>query len=146
MTVSQYKNILQWSLYMDRRLEKQSNLVVVKALLDNLGVSFPSGDYKTVAAVLKTNMFLGWRFISYNDAQKYADIGFATLAVGQGKVVIIRPDDRVSNLSFDSKLAQIKNANVVHTSELLPKERETMQFYAYRYGFALDKEKDKRKK
>ena len=146
MTASQYKNILQWTLYMNRNLEKTDNLVLVKTLLDNLGVAFPTGDCKTVFTAMRTNTFLGWRTVAFEDAQCYADKGFATLAVDEGKIFIICPDEQVSNLSYDPKLYDVKNQYVKHTSELSSEEKASMSFYAYRYGFALEKTKPVEKK
>ena len=60
MTGSQYKNIIQWTLFFHKDLEGADSMTVVKKILNNLGVAFPNGTLDDVIRILKKKRFLRW--------------------------------------------------------------------------------------
>ena len=139
MTGSQYKNILDWSLYMKKELAEEDNITVMKRLFDNLGVAFPNGNHQMVLTALNTKSFLGWRSCSLDEAQQYANLGFATIAVNDKEIVLIYPNKNINNLSDNTEMKTASNRFVKHVGDISEEDRNTMKFYAYRYGFALEK-------
>lgn len=141
MTASQYKNIIQWSLFLNPNLSNAESLIVAKKIFDNLGVALPNGDYNEIINVLKSDTYMGWRNCSFEDLQIFADIGVPAMAISDDCIIVILPNSKFSNFSYNENLESIKNNNVKHSSEFTEKDSEKMRFFAYSYGYILDKNK-----
>ena len=138
MTGSQYKNIIQWTLFSQKDLASADSMTVVRKILNNLGVSFPNGTLKEIIRILKGKSFLGWRPCSGDDAQRYADLGVTSIAIDSARVIILCPDPKLPNLSDKAELEKQKNENVKHLSELSEKDNEKLLFFTYSYGQKLE--------
>lgn len=139
MTGSQYKNIIEWSLYSSLS-SVEDDLQIARRIFNNLGVSFPNGDHKTVCSSIKKNTFLGWRPVQPEDAQRYANAGFATIALNEEQVFVICPNNEVSNLSDNEKLGSAKSPSVSSVGEIFSDKGGGLLYYAYRYGFSFEKQ------
>lgn len=140
MTAPQYKNIIQWTLREIQETETKDSLTVARRIFKNLGVSFPNGDLENILKILKSKEYMGWKPHDIKYAQRFADVGVAAIGIDLTKVIIILPDEKTNNLSYDSSLNKIKTDSVKHTSELSPKETEKMHFFAYSYGYLFEDE------
>lgn len=138
MTGSQYKNIIQWTLFFHKDLEGADSMTVVKKILNNLGVAFPNGTLDDVIRILKKKRFLGWRPCSGDDAQKYVNLGVASIAIDSARVIILCPDHKLPNLSDKAELEKRKNENVKHLNELTDKGNDKLLFFTYSYGHKLE--------
>ena len=131
MTASQYKNILQWSFFLNPKLKKAS-LEDCRKIFQNLGVSFPLGELQEIIEILKSKKFLGWTPCSCEDAQKFANIGVPTIALNSNHIIFISPDDEINNLS---NLNQDEIENVKSINELSYSDIKNLLFFAYSYGY-----------
>lgn len=139
MTASQYKNIVQWTLCECKFTAEEQSLKVVRRLFKNLGISFPhEGACDQLLHILKTNAFLGWRENSWEDAQKYADLGIVSIGINTSKVILILPDESTPILTNIQDVISAENPNVKHSSNLSDDEKRNMYFFSYRYRFELD--------
>ncbi|MBR2848542.1 MAG: hypothetical protein IKB87_03695 [Clostridia bacterium] len=135
MTASQYKNILQWTLFLNPELEKSDAMSAVRKLFDNLGVAFPQGTFTEILSVLKNDTFLGWRSCSCDETQKYADIGIPAIGVANDKTIIIPPKEAISILTANKEIEKLKSTYIKYAAELTAEERENMCFFVYSYGY-----------
>lgn len=139
MLAQQYKNIIQWSLC--ELEESKSELDIqstIRNLFDNLGIAFPQGDLKKVLEILQTNDYMGWRNCSCSEAQKFANIGIASIGISIEIIFLIMPDDAIENFSAEPKMLQIKNPAIKHTDELSEKEKTDYLYFSYNYGHVLN--------
>ena len=141
MTRSQYKNIIQWTLFLYSEFSKKDSLTVIRVLLNKLGVAFPSGDLDNIISILKRNDYMGWRAIDISVAQAYADLGVPTMATDAEKVIIISPDNNIDNLSDIEELKNINCEFVKQLCDIDDKEKEKMLFWTYNYGQEIVKSK-----
>jgi hypothetical protein len=137
MTASQYKNILQWTLFFNKSLEEADNVSAIRTLFNALGVAFPNGTVEEATRVLNRNDYLGWRRCDIQEAQDYADKGIPTIVINGKEVIIICPNDSVSNLSYNKELSQIKNKYVKQISEIDTAICKKASAFVYSYGHKL---------
>lgn len=135
MTASQYKNILQWTLFLNPELEKSDAMSAVRKLFDNLGVAFPQGTFTEILSVLKNDTFLGWRSCSCEEIHKFADIGIPAIGVANDKTIIIPPKDTVSIKTASPEVGECKSVYIKYPAELAAEEKENMCFFVYSYGY-----------
>lgn len=128
MTGSQYKNVAQWTLANTTTDGTASDTAAAKAVFDNCGVAFPSGDSEEVLMTLMTDEYMGWENCTYAQAQEAANNGIATVGVDADHVVVILPDDTVS---ASETIAETESSVARTVSEISTTERSTMQFFAY---------------
>ena len=139
MTASQYKNIVQWTLCECNFPTEEQPLKVARKLFKNLGISFPQeGTCDQLLHILKANTFLGWRQNSWEDAQKYADLGIVSIGINKSKIILIMPDKSTPILTNIPDVISAENPNVKHTGNLSDAEKKNMYFFSYRYRFELD--------
>lgn len=140
MTASQYKNIVLWTIFENKFFPRENPYKIARILFRNLGISFPQGENTgKLLQILKTNSFLGWRENSWDEAQKYANIGIVSIGMGTTDIIIILPDKEVPVLTSFSDVVSAKTPIVKHTSELSDEEKENLSFFSYRYRFEFDK-------
>lgn len=135
MTASQYKNIIKWTLFLERDLSKSESIDVAKRILKNLGAAFPHGDYSRVLDALNTQKYLGWRSCKREDVQKYANVGIASIGIDNNKIIIILPNHEVNDLAAFDGFDCINNSYVKHSTELDREEHDNMRFFVYSYGY-----------
>ena len=138
MTASQYKNIVQWTLWQNNFPADTPSLTVARKLFKNLGISFPQGNStEQILPILNTNSFLGWRHNFWEDAQKYADIGIVSIGIDNQNIIILLPSQEIPILTNISDVISVKHPCVKHTDDLSDEEYN-MDFFSYRYQFELD--------
>lgn len=137
MIASQYKNIIQWTVGNEEFDESGYPLNIVRRIFDNLGVAFPKGELDKILDILKSGVYMGWRACSKNDVQKYADLGVASLGIAPKHVVIILPDDKISNFALDKSLEHLSSDIVKHISAVTEEESREMSFFVYSYGYII---------
>lgn len=138
MLNSHYKNIIQWTICYGQIPEDSDSITVAKKILDNLGVAFPNGNLDGIIQILKSKTYMGWNPCTREDAQRYANIGIATIAISPEKVIIIIPDKSIVNFSGDTNLQNAKNKYVMHSDDLSKEDIENALFFAYSYGYTFD--------
>lgn len=138
MTGSQYKNIIQWTLFFYQNHFDELSASITKAIFNNLGVAYPNGNNKEVIRILKQETYLGWRSCNYEDVQKYANRGIAAMAINDTNIIVIIPDATIHHLSANETLDKIKNPFVKHITELSEEEREQYHFFVYNYGHKIE--------
>lgn len=139
MNGAQYKNVIKWTLAFGGITPQMDSQTVTRAICKNLGVAYPHGDNKEVMRILNGKRFLGWTPATCEDAQRFADLGVATIAINEQKTVIICPNDDVFILTDLPEPTKVQNEYVKHTKDITPEEREKLQFFTYSYGHVLDK-------
>ena len=137
MTASQYKNILQWTLFFNKGLEEANNLSVIRTLYNALGVAFPNGTLEKVIKVLNRDDYLGWRKCDVQDIQEYADHGITAMLIYDKELVIICPNDSISNLSYNTALNEVKNKYVKQIFDIDTSIYEKASAFVYSYGYKL---------
>ena len=138
MTGSQYKNIMQWTLFFHQnQLDKMASNIV-KTIFNNLGVAYPNGTNKDIIKILKQETYLGWRSCVCEDVQKYANCGIAAIAINEENSVILIPDTSINNLSANEALDKIENQYVKHITNLSEEEQKQYNFFVYSYGHKLE--------
>ena len=138
MTASQYKNIVQWTLWQNNFPADTPSLTVARKLFKNLGISVPQGNStEQILPILNANSFLGWRHNSWEDAQKYADIGIVSIGIDNQNIIILLPSQEIPILTNISDVISVKHPCVKHTDDLSDEEYN-MDFFSYRYQFELD--------
>ncbi len=138
MIASQYKNIIQWTLCNGEINEIGDPLNMARKIFDNLGVAFPKGDLTKIIDILKSSSYMGWRPCAKEDVQKYADLGVASIGIDLNHIVIILPDDKISNFAYDKSLEQITNDIAKHISAIADEESHEMLFFVYSYGYIIN--------
>ena len=141
MNGAQYKNVIKWTLAFSGVTEDMDSQTVTRTICKNLGVAYPHGNNSEVVRILNGKRFLGWTPASCEDAQRFADLGVATIGISKEKTVLICPNDELSILTDLPEPAKAQNEYVKHTKDISPEEREKLQFFTYSYGHVLDKEK-----
>lgn len=139
MIGAQYKNIIQWTLKHDIYDLNNDKMMIVRRIFANLGVAFPHGSLDEIISILRSKNYLGWRQCSFNDVQRYADAGVASIGISHTNVIIILPDDKVTNLAADNEIKSIHMDFVKHSIELAD-EQKNMLFFVYSYGFEFKEE------
>lgn len=139
MNGAQYKNIIKWTLAFGGVNKDTDSQTVARMICKNLGVAYPHGNNKEVIRILNGKRFLGWTPASCDDAQRFADLGVATIAICEEKTMIICPSDELFILTDLSEPAKAQNEYVKHTKNITPEERDKLQFFTYSYGHVLEK-------
>ncbi len=139
MNGAQYKNVIKWTLAFDEVTTETDSQTVTRMICRNLGVAYPHGDNKEVIRILNGKRFLGWTPVTCEDAQRFADLGVATIGINEEKTVVVCPSDDLFILTDLPEPARAQNEYVRHTKEIASEEREKLQFFAYSYGHVLDK-------
>ena len=135
----QYKNIIQWTLKHDISDLNDDRMVIARKIFSNLGVAFPIGDLDEIISILKSKNYLGWRQCSFNDVQKYANAGVASIGINHTDIVIILPDKKIANLAADNELQSIRISLIKHSNELAD-EQKNLLFFVYSYGYVFEEE------
>jgi len=139
MNGAQYKNVIKWTLAFGGVTADMDSQTVTRMICKNLGVAYPHGDNKEVIRILNGKRFLGWTTATVEEAQRFADLGVATIGICETKTVVICPSDDLCILTDLPEPAKAQNEYVKHTKEITPEERENLQFFTYSYGYVLDK-------
>jgi len=92
MTGSQYNNVVHWTLA-NGAVDAADSAAVSKAIFDNCGVAFPTGDCMEVLLTLMSEDYMGWRSCTAAQAQELANEGVAVVGVTPEKVMVITPED-----------------------------------------------------
>lgn len=129
MTASQYKNIIQWTLFLNKNSENNSKLTMVRKMFNNLGVAFPNADIDDCIKILNEGTYLGWRKCSAEEAQNFSNGGIPAIAINSSNIIVIVPDSSVDILTSNKEVVEMKNSNVKHITEI----SEQMIFFAYTY-------------
>lgn len=134
MIAQQYKNIIEWTLSLNNSLSDSDSLTVARKIFDNLGVALPQGRLEDIVTILNTKKYMGWTPCTKDDAQKFADAGVIAIAIDNSKIIIIPPNEKISNFSHTVKMDGSENMHIKHTAKLSSDESEKMLFFSYSYG------------
>lgn len=115
MTKNHYNNVIAWTLKNDPAAKTEDTLAGARAIFKNMGVALPNGNMETVASILATNDYMGWRACSAEEAQAAADRGTAAIAVTEDSIHILPAADDTLN----------SDAAVIHAVD------EAAAYYAY---------------
>lgn len=138
MTASQYKNVIEWSLYLNRG-KNDEPIIVARKIFNNLGVALPQGDFKKILSVLKKDNYMGWRTCSAEEANKFADIGVPTMAMDETRLFIIKPNEKIPNFSIEAELGKCESPTVKYASEISNSNTEqALTCFSYCYGRKLE--------
>ena len=141
MTASQYKNVIEWSLYLNKSKD-ESPMIMARKILNNLGVALPQGNVKEILHILESNTYMGWRSCSLVEAEQYAEIGVPTIAINEEDIVIIKPSSKIPNFSADAILSKQESPVVKCFLEINENNsKKPMSCFSYCYGKTLEKYK-----
>ena len=120
----QYNNVIENTL---KHEQTEDSLVIARAIFDNMGVSLPQGDMKTVYDTIKTNNYMGWKSCTMQEAQAAADNGTATIGISEDGIVVLSATDE------EQPVAQTASVMTLHenTSAFAV---EGMRYYSYGNG------------
>ena len=139
MNAAQYKNIIKWTISTTSNVSNIDSLSFAKKVFDNLGVAFPHGNLNEITNILNHSKYLGWRNCSSDEAQKFADIGIATIGLDSNKIVIIIPSNKIDDFCGFEDISDITHENVKQVEELSEDEDyENLTFYTYSYGYKIE--------
>lgn len=135
MTGSQYKNIVEWTLYSDNSLAKSESIDVAKKIFKNLGVAFPHGDYDKIIEILSTKTYLGWRKCHSDEVQRFADIGIPGFGIDSERIIIIIPGEDINDFAYFPDHDKIRSVYVKNTSELDKEKDANLKYFVYSYSY-----------
>lgn len=131
MTGSEYRNIIETTLFLNDQINIfEGSKYVARAIFQNAGVAFPSGDYADIYTALCTNTYMNWRSCNFEVVQALANGGTPTIGVDCNQVIIILPMlSIVDSLppSLDTKYSYC----VKTTAEISSFDVCSMSFFAY---------------
>lgn len=90
MNKKQYNNVIENTLKFEKT---DDSLTMARAIFENMGISLPQGDIKTVYETIKTDDYMGWKSCSMKEAQTAADKGVAAIGISEDKVVVLSAND-----------------------------------------------------
>ena len=141
MTASQYKKVIECSIYLNKG-KNDAPLIMARKFFNNLGVALPQGDFKKILSILKNDTYMGWRHCTRDEAEKFAEIGVPTMAIDEEKLLIIKPSAKIPDFSAYPELSKVESPIVKYASEINSSNSEkTMSYFAYCYGRKLEEYK-----
>ena len=135
MTSSEYKNTIEWTL---RRAEESDDLSTVKRILRNLGTPFPQGNVENIVNLLSSGNYMGWNPCNKEQARFCVNNGYPAVAVADGTVVILLPDDE--SVKISSTVANSVSKLARKVSELDDSKEGKTGFFVF--ATLLDNGKD----
>lgn len=124
MNREQYENIIANALRIDSIENFESDLSMVKAILNKMGVPLPTGDLQDIFHVLQTNNYMGWRLCTLCDAQEFASKGIASIGIGKNRISILSVPDEAGIMIGDEPIISL-------TESTNPYSIADMLFYSY---------------
>lgn len=128
MNNKQYKNIINYTIATETDIENKDTVEVVRDVLNNCGVPFPSGTKEEIKETLSSGNYIGWTECSSEEAQLAADAGYATVGINDIRAFVIEPSQEVDTMS--ASIAVETGNNVSTVSELSKDEIGATTFYA----------------
>lgn len=128
MQEKKYNNIIDYTLEHE---QSDDCLAVARAIFNNMGVSLPNGDIKTVYKIIKTNNYMGWRSCIMQEAQQSADKGVPAIGISENKIIVLRATDHsdpIKELSTVMTLSENTSAYAV----------EGLEYYSYDNRSSVD--------
>lgn len=124
MTTSQYINIIKNITKKLSDTEKKNPQTLISSIFKARGTSFlEDDDVSKIKAVLSTNDYLAWEECNAYDAQTAANNGFATVAVSDDDLFLIRPMDQ------ELETEELPE-NVVTIRDIVDRNIENVSYYA----------------
>ncbi len=121
MTTTQYKNVIDHTVKFLSEKEAESSVKTAVKILANRGIALPDAEPSAIREALAGGDYLGWEACTEEEAQTYANDGFAVVGVSDDRVVLIEPE-------LDG-VEKNENANITTVSDLSDEEKVSMSFY-----------------
>ena len=128
MNNKQYKNIIGYTIANETNVGNKDDIAVVKDVMNNCGVPFPTGTREEVKTTLSSGEYIGWTECSPEEAQIAADAGYATVGINETRAFVVEPSEDVETLS--ATLAVGAGNNVSTVNALSEEEINATTFYA----------------
>lgn len=126
MNKKQYNNIINRTLKNEAKAKHEDTTNVVRAIFNNMGVALPQGDCATIAEILKSNDYMGWRSCTAEEAQEAANNGIAAIAVNNKKLIVLAAEDEEAISENTEAMTLSENSS-----------QSEIQYYMYRFSTAL---------
>ncbi len=124
MNKKQYNNVIKNTL---KHEQTDDSLSTARAIFDNMGVALPQGDIKTVYETISTDIYMGWKSCTMQEAQAAADNGIVAIGISEDRIVVLSANDE------EQPVAQ--TASVMSLDENISAFAvDGLQYYSYGYG------------
>jgi hypothetical protein len=128
MTCSQYQNVIEYTIA-DEANQGKDSLELAYVICNNLGIPFPKGNWRETLQTLMSGDYMDWRQCFKEQAQEYANRGFAAVGFRRGEVIVIKPDEALVTLG--TGLIDSENDVALTAGEITPDELLDMQFFVF---------------
>lgn len=91
MNKQEYNNVIETTVA--QQTGKKDSLETTREVLNNMGVVLPQGDLKQVSEGLATDDYMGWRKCTVKEAQEYANVGTAVVAISDEQIALVAANE-----------------------------------------------------
>ncbi len=122
MTTTQYKNIIDHTVKFLAAEDSENSVKTAIKILNNRGISLPETEPSAIREALSGGDYLGWEACTEEEAQTYANDGFAVVGVSDDRIVVIEPELEGVEKSGNKSVATV--------SDISGEEKASMSFFS----------------